>query len=75
MSALRQHRDSFLAAICLVALVITAVWPDWIEEFTGLEPDNGDGTLEWLFLAALAVLFFVFALRARKAFRSARDMG
>jgi hypothetical protein len=75
MSALRQHRDSFLAAFCLLALVITAVWPDWIEKFTGLEPDNGNGALEWLFLAVLAVLFFVFALRAHKAFRSARDMG
>jgi hypothetical protein len=75
MSALRRHRDGLLASFCLVALVITAVWPDWIEELTGLEPDNGNGTVEWLFLAVLAVLFLVFSRRAYKVFRSARDPG
>jgi hypothetical protein len=75
MSALRRHRDSLLAAFCLAALVVTAVWPDWIEQVTGLEPDNRSGTVEWLFLGVVGVLFLVFAVPARRALRSARDTG
>lgn len=75
MSALRRHRDGLLAAFCLVALIVTAVWPDWIEEVTGLEPDNGSGTVEWLFLGVVGVLFLVFAVRAGRALRSVRDTG
>jgi hypothetical protein len=75
MSALRRHRDGLLAAFCLLALVVTAVWPDWIEQVTGREPDNGSGALEWLFLGVAGVLFLVFAVRARTALASARDTG
>jgi hypothetical protein len=75
MSALRRHRDGLLAVFCLVALIVTAVWPDWIEEVTGLEPDNGSGTMEWLFLGVVGVLFLVFAVRAGRALRSVRDTG
>lgn len=73
MSALRRHRDGIFAAFCLLVLVITAIWPDWIEEVTGLDPDNGNGAVEWFFLGVLGVLFLIFAVRARRAFRAARE--
>jgi cation transporter-like permease len=69
MSALRRHRDGIFAAFCLLVLVITAIWP----EVTGLDPDNGNGAVEWLFLGVLGLLFLIFAVRARRAFRAARE--
>lgn len=43
-----------LGGACLVLLALTAVWPDWIELIFGVEPDGGNGALEWALVAALA---------------------
>lgn len=58
------RRDTLLATLCLVMLVVTAAWPDWIEELTGLDPDHGNGLVEWLVLGVLGALFAVFAVRS-----------
>jgi hypothetical protein len=47
-----------LGAACLVLLVLTAAWPDWIEAIVGVEPDGGSGALEWALVALLAVCAF-----------------
>jgi hypothetical protein len=43
---------------------------DWIERWFGISPDNGDGSLEALYLVAVAVaavlLFVAFNARARR---------
>jgi hypothetical protein len=33
--------------------VLTILWPDWIEALTGYDPDQHDGTVEWLIVLAL----------------------
>jgi hypothetical protein len=33
--------------------VLTIVWPDWIEALTGYDPDQHNGTVEWLIVIAL----------------------
>jgi hypothetical protein len=44
-----------LGGACLVLLVLTAAWPEWIEAIFGVEPDGGSGALEWALVAVLAV--------------------
>jgi len=42
-----------LAAFCGVLAVLTIFWPDWIEALNGFDPDQHDGTVEWLIVIAL----------------------
>jgi hypothetical protein len=55
----RLRMEVLLAVISAILCALTLVFPEWIEELTGLEPDAGSGALEWiiagLFLAAAVV--------------------
>ena len=42
-----------LAAFCGIFAVLPIFWPDWIEALTGFDPDQHDGTVEWLIVIAL----------------------
>jgi hypothetical protein len=42
-----------LAGFCGGLAVLTIFWPDWIEALTGYDPDQHDGTVEWLIVTAL----------------------
>ena len=42
-----------LAGFCCGLAVLTILWPDWIEALTGYDPDQHDGTVEWLIVLAL----------------------
>jgi hypothetical protein len=33
--------------------ILTTFWPDWIEVLTGYDPDQHNGTVEWLIVIAL----------------------
>ena len=33
--------------------MLTTFWPDWIEALTRFDPDQHDGTVEWLIVIAL----------------------
>ncbi|MGE0879545.1 MAG: ABC transporter permease [Acidimicrobiia bacterium] len=66
----RWKLQATLAVVSAVLAVLTAVNAEWIEELTGLEPDGGNGELEWLFVAAfalVAVLLSAFSYRTRRA--------
>jgi hypothetical protein len=41
------------AGFCCGLAVLTIFWPDWIEALTGYDPDQHDGTVEWLIVIAL----------------------
>ena len=71
MSVLRRNLDTFLACLTLIGLTVTLVWPDWIEELTGLDPDGGSGAAESVVVAVLAVLTLVFGVRAWRVLRAA----
>lgn len=46
------------AALSIVLSVLTVAWPDWIERAFGVDPDAGDGSVEWL----LTVVFLAVAV-------------
>ena len=52
------------AAFCGILAVLTIFWPDWIEALTGFDPDQHDGTVEWLI--AIAILSTAPYWRARR---------
>jgi hypothetical protein len=54
----RLRVEVVLAFISAILCVLTLVFPEWIEELTGLEPDAGSGAMEWV----IAGLFLLAAL-------------
>ena len=46
--------------------IATMLFPEWIEELTGKEPDAGSGALEWIITGAVLVAALISALLARR---------
>jgi uncharacterized membrane protein YedE/YeeE len=69
---LRARIEIVLAAVLGVATILTAVWPDWIEELFGFDPDGGNGTAEWGIVVVLAVATIAVAALARRDLRVVR---
>lgn len=49
--------------------LITIIWHDWIEALTGWDPDQHNGTLEWLIVAALLAVAVIAGSAARRHWR------
>lgn len=52
--------------------LLTALDPDWIEEVFKVDPDAGNGSLEWLIVAGFGVLVLSAAALGRRHDRAAR---
>jgi hypothetical protein len=52
-------------------LVLTMVWPEWIEGVFGVDPDHHSGSLEWLIVVALGLAVAASALLAGRQWRRA----
>lgn len=65
----RVSIEVVLAVISAALCVLTLVFPEWIEELTGLEPDAGSGALEWLVAGVFLVAAVVAAVLARRDHR------
>jgi hypothetical protein len=63
--------ESALAAASILLVLLTLVWKDWIEEVIGVDPDHGNGSLEWLITVALAAVAIAFCAGARHEWRRA----
>jgi hypothetical protein len=70
---LRARIEIVLAGLLAIATIMTAVWPDWIENVLGFDPDGGDGSAEWLVVAVLAVATLIVAALARRDLRVVRQ--
>jgi hypothetical protein len=64
-TAARFWIETGLAALTAFLFLLTLVWSEWIEFFFGVDPDGGDGSLEWAIVAALFVISVTFAVLAR----------
>jgi len=54
------------------AFVLTILWHDWIERVSPLDPDRGDGSLEYMLLAGLLTITITTALLARREWAQTR---
>jgi hypothetical protein len=50
--------------------LLTLVVPDWIEAVFHIDPDGGNGSLEWLIVAVFVAATAVFGLLARAELRA-----
>jgi hypothetical protein len=60
-----------LGALSVATLALTVAWPEWIEALFGVDPDGGDGSLEWAIVGALAICTVTLPLLARREWRHA----
>ena len=56
--------EAGLAVTSALLLLLTLVRREWIEASFHVDPDAGDGSLEWLIVAGLFVTTVTFALLA-----------
>ena len=61
--------ETALAVLTGILVVVTVITREWIELLFGVDPDGGDGSLEWAIVAVLAVLTVAFAALARAEWR------
>jgi hypothetical protein len=60
-----------LALVTAGLFVVTLVWREWIELVFKVDPDSGDGSLEWAIVGVLLVATIVFAWFAGTEWRRA----
>ena len=60
------------ATVTSVLFLITLVQGDWIEIVFGVDPDNRNGTLEWLIVGVLLVVTITLFTLASYEWRRAR---
>jgi hypothetical protein len=63
--------EAITASLGLALLVLTLFSAEWFEELTGLEPDGGNGSLEWALPAALLAISAGLAYFARRNYQRA----
>ena len=73
-NALRRHfwLETGLAIVTSILLVLTLAQRDWIEFVFGVDPDQGNGTLEWLIVGALLLVTITLFTLASYEWRRAQ---
>ena len=61
------------AAAGTYAPLFTLFTGDWIEALTGFDPDNHNGSFEWMIVAALALVCILLSIAARADWRRLRS--
>lgn len=64
--------ETGLAIVTCVLFVVTLFYRDWIEIVFNVDPDNGNGSLEWLIVGVLFVVTVALFTLARYEWRRAR---
>ena len=62
-----------LASVTAGVAVVTLLSREWIELVFRVDPDNGDGSLEWVVVVLALTATFTFAALARAEWRHAVD--
>jgi hypothetical protein len=73
-NALRRRfwLETAIAIVTGILFVITLVRNDWIEIVFGVDPDNNNGTLEWLIVGVLLAVTITLFILASYEWRRAR---
>ena len=61
-----------LATLTGILFVVTFVWNEWIEIVFHVDPDGGNGSLEWLIVGVLLVITVALFALARFEWSKAR---
>jgi len=61
----RPYIEFTIGLLCSTFAFVTACWPDWVELIFGVDPDDGNGALEWGIVALLAATSVVLVFLAR----------
>jgi hypothetical protein len=69
----RFWAEAALASAAGILCLITPIWPDWIEFLFGWDPDQHDGSAEWMIaLGLLIVAAMISAVAAGEWRRTGR---
>jgi hypothetical protein len=52
---LRFWLEAVLGLACFILMIITLISREWIEILFGIDPDGGNGTVEWAIVGVLGV--------------------
>ncbi|HEY4610876.1 MAG TPA: hypothetical protein VIH06_16780 [Ilumatobacteraceae bacterium] len=63
--------EAITASLGAALLALTLVSAEWFEELTGLEPDGGNGSLEWALPVVLLAISASCAFVARRTYQRA----
>ena len=63
-----------LAGFSAVLLLLTLVTREWIELVFRVDPDHGNGSLEWLVVLAALACTVTFSVLARLEWQRAREV-
>jgi hypothetical protein len=69
----RLWLEAALAVGTGVLGVLTLFWHDWIETVFGVDPDHGNGSLEWIIAFGLLVIAIAFSVALRRDLRRAES--
>lgn len=69
----RFYLEALLATLVTGLFVLTLVSRDWIELLFKVEPDEGNGSLEWIIVFVLAVAAIALIAVARRDWRRVRS--
>jgi hypothetical protein len=67
----RFWAEAALGTLTGFLFVLTLFWRDWIEAVLRVDPDNHNGSLEWLIVGVLGATTVSFLLLARTEWRHA----
>src|SRR5262252_188225 len=68
-SKVRVRLEMAVALAAGILGLVTIFWHDWIEMLTGLDPDQHNGSVEWLLVAGLLAIAVAMGLVARRHWR------
>ena len=69
---IRWRLELALAGFFVILAVLTAVTPAWIEVIFHIEPDAGNGSLEWALVAGFGALAAIAAIMGQRHYVAVR---
>ena len=61
--------ETVVGAVTGILCVVTPIWPDWIEALSGWDPDQHDGSVEWMIVGGLLVVTVTTLTMAAREWR------